>query len=42
MGTAHLYIDDCGHRVRDDDPARLTFADGSALTLWYQVDGVSR
>ena len=39
MGTAHLYIDDAaiesGRRS-----GLLTFADGSALTLWYEVDGV--
>ena len=40
MGTAHLYIDDAaiesGRRS-----GLLTFADGSALTLWYEVDGVA-
>ena len=39
MGTAHLYIDDSaiesGRRS-----ARLTFADGSEVTLWYEVDGI--
>ena len=40
MGTAHLYIDDSaiesGRRS-----GRLTFADGSALTLWYEAEGVA-